>query len=387
MSFSNCLGTIIYFGGMELPSSNAAAHRVLNNAKAFRQIGYRVVFCGVDRRIKQNTVIPFCVEGFDSYPMKYPSNSKEWIWQLISFSHFKFVLSKYDDIKFVISYNLHSSHLKKILKYCKKNNINSIVDITEWYENRFSLNPIKFIKWIDTNNVMKRLHKKADGIISISSYLTNYYHKSVKHISQIPPLVDVSDDIWNQTPYLKKDNVVQFVYSGVPGKDKDKICDIISAFLKLPTNYNYTFIILGLTRKEFISSYPNMSNALLHLGEKICFKGRVEHSESALHMLSCDYCIFIRDRSRKNMAGFPTKFAECVTSGIGVIANDISNINDYFPLNNSQILKSFDIDSIANSLKHAIDNGKVIHSKSKIFDYRNYIEKLEQFLLRIKNND
>ena len=37
-------GSIIYIGGFELPDKNAAAHRVLNNAKIIRELGYEVFF-------------------------------------------------------------------------------------------------------------------------------------------------------------------------------------------------------------------------------------------------------------------------------------------------------------------------------------------------------
>ena len=46
-------GTILYVGGFELPDKNAAAHRVLNNAKIFRELGFHVIFCGIDQNIEQ----------------------------------------------------------------------------------------------------------------------------------------------------------------------------------------------------------------------------------------------------------------------------------------------------------------------------------------------
>ena len=37
-------GTVIYVGNFEMPDKNAAAHRVLNNAKIFKELEYRVCF-------------------------------------------------------------------------------------------------------------------------------------------------------------------------------------------------------------------------------------------------------------------------------------------------------------------------------------------------------
>jgi len=37
---------IIYYGPFQLPDKNAAAHRVINNAKLLRELGYETVFLG-----------------------------------------------------------------------------------------------------------------------------------------------------------------------------------------------------------------------------------------------------------------------------------------------------------------------------------------------------
>ena len=36
--------SVLYIGGFDLPDKNAAAHRVLNNGKVLRELGYEVVF-------------------------------------------------------------------------------------------------------------------------------------------------------------------------------------------------------------------------------------------------------------------------------------------------------------------------------------------------------
>lgn len=59
-------GTILYVGGFELPDKNAAAHRVLSNAKIFRELGYNVVFCGVNREKVNTYNVVEDIEGFAS---------------------------------------------------------------------------------------------------------------------------------------------------------------------------------------------------------------------------------------------------------------------------------------------------------------------------------
>lgn len=375
----NISGTVVYVGGFEMPDGNAAAHRVLNNGKIFLALGYRVVFCGVDKTIDKDTypAKPMC--EFFNCPQKYPNTKKDWFKGLFDFSHIKRVMDGYDDVKYVVAYNMHAVPLKKLISYCKKKKIMIIADITEWYENKFSLSPVKFIKWLDCEIVMKRLHKKVDGIIAISKYLYDHYKKTSKSIIQLPPLVDVSENIWQNTPESRSDKV-EFIYSGIPSAAKDRVDVILDCFSDLKDKKDFLFTIVGKTRDEFIKAFPKSSNIIDELGEKAVFTGRLSHKESVSALLRADYCVFIRERTRKNTAGFPTKFAECVTSGIGVIVNDISNISDYFPIKNGTLLPDAEKKNVESAIDSAIDSGKVDHVVSDMFDYKRYIDKMDEFL-------
>lgn len=381
----NNKGTIVYIGGFEMPDRNAAAHRVLNNARIFKEIGYNVVFCGIDKTITSDCNEPFEVDGFDSYPSAYPQNKKQWVKSLLDFTHIKTVIDKYDDVRFAVAYNMHAKPLSELLRYCHKRGIKVIADITEWYGNGFSINPIKFVRWYDTNEVMTRLHKKVDGIISISTYFSDYYKNFVKSVVQLPPLVDFQEDIWQTGNNLKNDSVVEFVYTGSPGRDKDKINLIINCFCEC-NQFDFKFRIIGITKEQFITDYPDYAEKIEILGHKIEFAGRISHKDSILALKNADYCIFIRDPSRKNMAGFPTKFVECVSSGVGIIANEVSNIKDYFPKDGKSILiRDTDIDEICRAIEQAIksDIDKIRDSRKSNdeFDYRGHISCMNEFLV------
>jgi glycosyltransferase involved in cell wall biosynthesis len=373
-------GTIIYIGGFEMPDKNAAAHRVLNNAKIFHELGYHVVFCGVDHDITENAKVATKIGSFDNIPAAYPKSNKEWVKQLIDFSHIEKIFNQYSDIKYAIAYNMHAIPLAKLLHYCKKRNVKVVADATEWYENKFSLNPVKLIKCIDTFVVMRYLQKKVDAMIAISSYLEKYYSKHVGKIVVVPPLADLNECIWHVSD-IEKEECVEFVYSGSPGpgKDKDKLGEIIEAFGALDEKSEYLFTIIGLTYDQFVKIFPECQKTLLRIKDHICFKGRVSHQESIKALYKADYCIFIRNRSRKNMAGFPTKFVECCTSGINIIANEVSDIARYFPKDgNSYLMKNASIENLKKIIEQKIVCGKdlerVSHEIVNCFDYHNYIE-------------
>lgn len=379
-------GSIVYIGGFEMPDKNAAAHRVLNNAKIFRELGYHVVFCGVDHDIAENAKEVSKIDSFDNIPAAYPRTNAEWARQQIDFSHIKKTLELYDDVKYVVAYNMHALPLFKLERFAKKKNISVIADVTEWYEYGFSLKPQKFIRWLDTNLVMRYLTKKVDGIIAISSYLERYYIKYVKKIIVLPPLIDINESIWH-TEEEKKLDCLEFVYSGVPGNSnkKDKIGLIIECFGRLPAKDRFMFTVIGLTESQFLEIYPELAGTLDKLKGKVEFRGRVSHAESIAALKRADYTIIIRDRNRKNMAGFPTKFVECVTCGINIIANDFSDIAKYFPKDGESYLitdnSSVCIRDVFNKvIVETNDMKKTEHEFGICFDYNNFIGEFKKFL-------
>ena len=372
-------GTVAYIGGFEMPDRNAAAHRVKNNARILSELGYDVVFCGVDKTIPKDADEPLSAWGFPSYPARYPSSAADWLRALYDFGHVRRVLDAIPDLTFVFAYNMHAKPLASLLRYCKKRGVKVIADVTEWYENRFTVSPVGFLKWRDTERVMKRLHKKVDGMIAISRYLADYYGPSVPKILQLPPLVDIREDIWN-APVGDRSDTVEFVYSGQPGRGKDQIGRIVRCFASIAPEYDFLFRVIGITEDEFRADFPDDADCLPSLSGKIVFCGRVSHAESILSLRRADYCVFIREATRKNTAGFPTKFAECATAGIGVIANRISNIADYFPRENGYLLESTDEECMRAALLDAMGNGKIRHEVSNEFDYRRFASDFKRFL-------
>ena len=369
-------GRILYIGGFDMPDRNAAAHRVLNNAKIFRFLGYETVFCGMD---KDMSAAPEKVCGFDNLPVAYPQSSKQWFLQLLDIGHYIKTIEKYGDIKLVMCYNLHALPLIRLIRFCKKRGIKIAADCTEWYENKPSFNPVKMIKCIDTALAM-HAQKKLDGMMAITSYLESYYKPFVPVMLRLPPLVDVTDQKWTERVDLPS-GCARIVYTGSPGDTKDKLGQIVRLLSK--TQADFEFNVIGITEDQFKATF-----SVSEISDKVRFLGRVSHEESIRALRQADYCVFVRDRSRKNAAGFPTKFVESYTSGTGIIANDISDIKNYFPNDGISILTDTADDlSIQNALCAALekDMTKVRENRrngtlSNSFDIKENIKSVESFL-------
>ena len=369
------MGSILYVGGFELPDRNAAAHRVLNNAKVLRDLGFNVVLCGADHNqseIGKKT----SVSGFDSISTLYPNSSKQWIHRMFSIKDYIEIISRYSDIKYVICYNLHAIPMLKLLHYCNKRNIVLISDCTEWYENKFSFNPIECIKCIDTFLSMRFIQKKCKGLIAISSYLADYYKKSVKNVIVIPPLFDLNEEKFLSTNKKAGNDEVTIVYAGSPSASKEALGDVVKSLNKL-TDLKFKFIIVGITLDEFKKIYSVLPNT-----EKIEFLGKVSHKDALQTVITSDYAVIIRPKNRVTMAGFPTKFAEAISGGTAAIVNDTSDVVNYLEDGRNGYVVS--LDNLEEDFRKIISSNEKKDVNTDLFNYKNYYEAFRSFFENLK---
>lgn len=358
--------TIVYIGGFELPDKNAAAHRVINNGKAFRELGYNVVFIDASKeRNNSNSILRTRQEffGFEAYSVPYPNGAKSWFKYLTDIKDYIKVIEKQHNVCMVILYNFQAIAMRKMMGYCKRNGIKCCADVTEWRSAKGEGLVYRILKDSDTWYRMKILHKRLDGLIVISSYLEKYYQHQ-NNVVLVPTLVDISEDKWNN-PYKKSEDVLRLVYAGNPGL-KDRLDILISALLKVERSY--VLDIIGITKKQFLHYFPNLKNKL---SESIVFHGRVSHQESLEYVKKGNYSCFFREIDRVSNAGFPTKFAEAVTCGTPVITNSTSDLKRYFGINtNGYLIKKCTLEEVTKTINNVaftcyVDKG--------MFDYHTFI--------------
>lgn len=360
--------TIIYVGGFELPDKNAAAHRVLSNAKIFRCLGKNVIFVGVDKELSpDNNVLDTLddVQGFTSFSIPYPRENRQWIKYLTDVNSYIKVLDKYKDVQGIIFYNFPSIAMRKLMLYCKNKNIRCYADITEWYSTRGGGIKYKILKGGDTWYRMRILQKQLDGLIVISRYLKEYYNKC-KNVIYLPPLVDLSEDKW-KNQYKKNLNKLILVYAGTPGV-KDRIDILIEALCSVRRAFHLD--IIGITLDEYLIREPK-HKSFLEDNKNIIFHGRLSHFETLDYIKKSNYSCFFRENDRTTKAGFPTKLAEAISCGTPVITNKSSNIDTYFHHGNGLCLDELNLFKIVECLEN-IDFQQEVRNEA--FDYHNYIK-------------
>lgn len=368
-------GVILYIGGFELPDKNAAAHRVLSNAKIFRELGKQVVFIGIDKSLPWNSDVLATrmeVQGFDAYSVPYPKGSKSWLKYLTDIKDYVEICEKLGNVEMMILYNFQAIAMKRLMGYCKKKGIKCCADVTEWRSAKSEGIIYRILKDSDTWYRMHVLHKKLDGLIVISRYLENYYI-NCKNVVFIPVLVDCSEKKWENN-YDKSNDVLKLVYAGNPGR-KDRLDKLIEALDKVERKY--LLDVIGITKEQYLSYYPEHTEILKRRTD-IVFHGRMPHLETLDYVKRANYSCFFRDDDRVSKAGFPTKFVEAVSCGTPVLTNRTSSISEFCANNmNAIIIEKFDSEEI----KVGIDTSPLLLSVSTSqFHFEKHVVSIQNWI-------
>lgn len=388
---------IIYVGAFRLPNKDAAAARVLNNARAMKQLGHVVKFLswgGEYRKEDLDVDGKYRIDGMEyviTNELDVEGSFGHRLLAMIlrgrkSLELIKRELRKPD---LIILYNADKGWTEKMLEYCKINDIKLADDITEWYDN----NELHFWDIVPYYLNMIKTQKMVRNKIVISKYLNHYYKDSNNIL--LPPLCDQEDSKWAKTivdDRIKPFDGITLFYAGNPAK-KDCVHTVINVVNRLAyEGKNIRFIIVGINREKYIENYKSeLETKCLH--ENVIFIGRVSQDIIPAYYKFADFMVLLREPSRKNMVGFPTKFAESVSAGIPVIANPTSDIGDYiedyrtgfnveYPT--SDALESVLEDKVLKLDRESIARMKRnVDSMKSVFDYRTYSSFVCKFLNRL----
>ncbi len=401
---------IIYVGGFELPDKNAAAQRVLSNAKIFRDLGYKVVFIGVDKALSPNTHIKdtrSLVHGFEAWAVPYPSRKIDWLRYILTSGHLKYLISKFysDKLYGIICYNYPSIAQLRIQSLCQQYEALLISDATEWYKSGGGSALFNTVKWLDTSMRMYYVHPKANGIITTSQYLTNFYKRRGCKLVELPTLYDPIKISYLDN-FNRDSKNIKIMYAGSPfdvnriNKQRSNIKDRLDKIIIMLHNVykkktNFTFDVYGLTEDNYLSVFPEHKSILDELSNVLTFHGRREHDEIVSQIKKSDFTIFLRNIERLTEAGFPSKFSESISYGTPVICNMISNIEKYVDEGkNCFIISLNDVGLQVKKMLHILSMDSDERKKMKdycigcrTFDYRKYISNVAHFLMECENEN
>ena len=234
--------------------------------------------------------------------------------------------------------------------------------------------------------------KQVKNKIVISSLLDRFY--KMTHNIVVPAMCDSEEPKWHEQigdarSSLSGFNGITLIYAGNPAR-KDLVHSVINSVQRLADeNRPIRFIVLGVNRDNYLLHY----SSLLHstdLHKNIVFLGRVSQDMIPSFYHQADFMVLLREQTRKSNAGFPTKFAEAMTSGIPVIANLTSDLGHYLIDGQTGIVVSESSEeAIYNTLNEKVlplsqerisQLKQNVHQVSKQLDYRYYVNALNKYM-------
>jgi glycosyltransferase involved in cell wall biosynthesis len=394
--------TIIYTGAFRFPIGDAAAQRVLNNAKIFRDLGHKVIFVsfgGITSEDDKGKDGYYCFEGFRYIiSNEIDIRSSNVFERLYNFFYsgrraLRIISRMNEKIDIIIGYSPSMFFTNKILELCHRKKIIFVSDISEWYDsNEFPGGRFFPPAWINDMN-MNLTQKKVKNKILISSYLDKFYKSSNNII--LPPLVDSNDIKWNVLKsVLPSFDGIRVIYAGTPAK-KDLLVNMLDAVCScLKHDVKLQFVVVGVALSDILH-YRNYNEVVI-FPKNIIFLGRVSQTEVPSYFNVSDFSIIVRELSRKSSAGFPTKLAETMMAGCPVLVNYTSDISSYvhngyngfiLPDSSAIELEKLLYDIVKLSRKD-IDFLKecALECGLNKFNYSNYFEATEVFLKSLKYN-
>lgn len=291
----------------------------------------------------------------------------------------------------IIYYGIQSRILLPLLIYCRINKIKIVTDVAEWYDYSHLFMGRYGILALDIHLAMTKLIPKCDGIITISTFLENYFKKKGKPIQRIPVTIDTKNINTCGSSNIQFDiNYLNLVYAGIPGK-KDLLMNVIEAVQQL--NDENCLVKLHLIGPDSsvvkkASSGPDCDNIIYH--------GRIAHHKVREYLYEADFSVLLRPDKRYAHAGFPTKFVESLGAGLPVIANLTSDLSLYlkdgingFVVNNPSIEELKIVIRTILKFDRSYFNMLKLNAKETAkenFDYRLYIPSFKNFFEKVLNN-
>lgn len=394
---------IIYVGNFLFPHGDAASNLVESNGRILNNLGYNVIFIGKDSTFDSNSSLMDTKQSyeFSEYlTIPFPKGLKGLVKSYKRYNDVIELFKSYKyDLEAVILYGSPATNsflVYKIKKWCMQNGIPFIGNIADISALSHGTIIGRVLKW--SNYLVLRSYLKYDtnGVIAVSEYIKDYFSYKQKRMIIIPPLVNTEQF---PKPYIEDSSKIILIYAGIPFpidgrkvdvssyKDRiDIVIELLNEVYKITQNFRLD--IYGLTKEQYLSVVKKDKDLLDQMSQVIVFHGKTNHKQVLTAVSGADFTINLRDINRMTMAGFSTKFVESVSCGTPIITTNTSDLKNYLEegkngffidiKNKENAIKT--LLTIFNCSKEEILTMKEYCYKSKIFDYRNYIDKMQDFL-------
>ena len=348
---------IIYVVPFAYPSSSANSLRVKGMIDALVLAGHEVEICagisnqtGQDNCVNSEGLNVYCVNEYKKGLFAQVHAGMRGLFLGNNTLHWLQSLQQKPDV--IVLYGTHLGYLLRLLPFCKRHGIRLLLDVVEWYDPRHL--PGGFFGPFALSNElsMRFFAKKVDGIFVISRYLEQHFSGQGCKTLRVPPMFSIQQA---RPPQFREVNgLLNICYVGSPGKKEDFLSIFYGLQIAYDAGCRFVMHIVGVTAREFKHSYGLDLLSILKIDGVVQFYGRVANIEAKRIVASCDFLVVLRKNERFVQAGFPSKVAESLCLGTPIMANLMSNLDEYLIEDENSIIVT-DVSAVGFSMaiRHA----------------------------------
>lgn len=334
--------TVIYIGGFELPDKNAAAQRVVNNARILQSLGYDVVLLGISRQRPYDLRLHLANSGAEdirAWEIGYPAGQREWSdliqadWPLRQAVEHGIVAPQ--DVAAVICYNHPAVAQWRVARLTRRWGARAVADCTEWYGVRALTSPANIVKNIDVLIRMRLVNPRMDGLITTAPFMTQHYAHTGLPIVEIPSLIEMPE---TDQPYVVPASGPTPLLAVASGFGQgaqaasihdriDWVLELLDAAAALGADFRLRFV--GVDRAKYLAAFPGHAAILDRIGNKIEMLGHLPREQVLELVATSAFAFVMRHESRVTLAGFPTKYSEAITYGTPCIINELPSVRAF----------------------------------------------------------
>jgi len=401
---------VVYIGNFSISKMDAESQLVLGNSMVLKNLGYDVTLIGNDSTLGSCTTplqtLRHLPESFPCYNILFKKSLKELFnrAQLSSVIQILQVIGT-ESILYIVCYGSpgYAKLLFRLSDFAHKHGIKIIYNCVDIPELNHGSLIQKIAKKVDRFFLHQAIIRKMDGVIAVSTYIQQFFSRKTRcPFVVIPPLKDTSSFVLDWKP--KSTNVRNIVYVGVPfpidGRQvsetayKDRIDLFIDLLTQMP-DIKFQFDIYGLNKDQYTNVVKRQRAILEQFNDRIFFHGRIDHDTALKVVSQADFTLIYRRRNKMTMAGFSTKFVESICCGTPAIITDTSEYIRYQEKGAKiVVLNPDDWKQQSETLSAALslDDQTLMELKQaclncKVFDYRNFVSPMKDFLSKVDSTE
>ena len=220
----------------------------------------------------------------------------------------------------VIVYGGACQYAGRLRSWCRWSRVPLIADVVEWYDPRQLAGGRFGPSYLSSEVALRYHYPRCDGIIAISSFLSDHYRRRRRAVVTVPPTLDVEGIDLGGRP-VGTENHLSLVYCGTPGV-KDCLGEIVRGVQKAdPDRSRLSLLIAGPSPAEVLGLIGRAA-----LPSNVTVLGRISQPDVGKLIQSADFSLLLRQPARFTQAGFPTKYVESMANGTPVILNVTSDL-------------------------------------------------------------